>query len=503
MRQNMTRAGRLAALGKNLIAARWKSGSPTQKKNRIVDQLLRLHGLPQKIGQMLSLTELESDSPAFTKLVETEPQLSLHQAMAEIEGALGRPWNDCFLSVDSRGIGTSLAQVHRATLPDGREVAIKIQYPEIAKALGLDLKALGWLMAPIGGLRKGLDLPAIRCEIGAMLKRELDYRHEAEMLRQFALHAVPGVEIPQVVSDLSNERILVMTWVAGQPFRDILSWPLEDRRAVAAIFIKAFLTSVFRAKIFHADPHPGNYRFRRGKEGVTVGVLDFGCVKELPAKTVKALHGLIADTISGHLRNDADRALARFEDIGFRTLLLDPMRHLLPELCDILFAPFLQDCTFDMKAWHLGERVENKLGELRWNFRMAGPPSLIYFMRAYQGLIQYLSALDVAVNWRSIYERSTDGQPSKLTHPKQPGTTQPPRSHALRIRAGRTKAELSLPAIAAENLSDLIPPEVEPHLVARHINVAEITRSFAEEGFPPGELFSLQDRQDEIRVWLE
>lgn len=509
MPRKIARAVELVALGKEFAAVRRRSRAPTDAgKQRIVERLIRLHGLPQKIGQILSLTELRSDAPAFTRLVETPPQLSAARSFAEIDRALGRPWQDCFRSLDPRGVGASLAQVHRGILHDGREVAVKIQYPGIAETLDLDLKALGWLTAPIGGLRRGFDLAGYRREVGEMLRLELDYRHEAEMLRRFRAHvaSLENIRVPEVIDGYSGDRILTMTWIEGVPFSEARQWTLEERTHLAGALVTLFFSSIFSAGMVHADPHPGNYRFDRAPKHPAVGLLDFGCVKMLGSTIVAALHALIDDAIDGRLRGSAERARARFESLGFNPLLLEPMQHRLPELCEILFAPLLADRPFDMNAWRLGARAEQSLGEFRWNLRMAGPPALIYFMRAYQGLVQYLSALAAPANWRAAYERAAGSPPEEPCPEASPLVALAAKSRSLRIRvtrSGRTKAELTFPAAAAENLPDLIPPEVEPRLAARHIDVAGISRSLIERGFPPGELFALEEGRDDFRVWLE
>ncbi|MGA8222930.1 MAG: AarF/ABC1/UbiB kinase family protein [Candidatus Acidiferrales bacterium] len=509
MHRNVTRAVELAALGKELIALR-RGGKARGKRSQrqVVDRLARLHGLPQKIGQILSLTELMDDAPIFTPLVEAPAQLSAPEAFAEIERALGRPWRTCFRFLEPEGISASLAQVHRGITHDGRDVVVKIQYPGMAEALELDLKALGWLTAPLGGLRKGFDLRGYRREVGMMLREELDYRHEAEMLNRFRIFAsgLENVVVPEVIEELSGERILTMTWLDESNFSKARRWPLDERAQVGATLVSVFFASVFSACLLHADPHPGNYRFQHGLRGVTVGVLDFGCVKSLAPETSKALLALIADTIAGRLQGNAARARLRFEALGFQPLLLAPMQHLLPELCEILFEPFLRDQPFDMKTWRLGARVEKVVGDFRWNSRIAGPPTLIYFMRAYQGLVQYVSALEAPVNWRAAYEQAGNPQAEEPIPWAEAHASKPAKSEFLRVRVsreGRTRAELTFPVAAAEDLCDLIPPEVEPKLAARHIDVLGISQSAIAEGFPPGELFSLREGEDNFRVWLE
>ena len=507
MNRKVSRAVKLAALSKDFVSLRRKRDEGARL--RVVDRLMQLHGLPQKIGQILSLTELRDETPVFRGLTETNAVLSLDEVKSLITHGLGIPWNVCFRSVDGPGIGASLAQVHRATLLDGRTVAIKIQLPHIAESVELDLKALGWLTVPVGGLRRGFDLASYRREVGTMLREELDFRHEAEALRTFGAFAkqFPNVVVPEVIEEFSHEAILTMTWIEGDSFSTARKWPNKLREQIGSTMLEFFFASIFSAQRFHADPHPGNYRFSHSRDRAMVSVLDFGCTRELPYGTAVALRTLIEDSISGEVIRDGRRAFSRFVGLGFHPGLLAPMESRLPALCEILFEPFLFDRPFDLAGWRLGERVSEALGDYRWNFRTAGPASLIYFMRAYQGLIQYLDALEVPLNWRTVFEKSL---PPKTVEKGASFTAKESWSAAVTrvlkirvVRAGVTKAELTFPATAAENLVDLVPEEIGPRLSTRDIDIAAISRRAVSDGFPAGELFRLSEGKDDFAVWLE
>ncbi len=510
MRSQIHRVAQLVALGSEFAVAKRRSG--TRKRDaqlRVIDRLERLHGLPQKIGQILSLSELRDEAPVYRRLTETKAALSLPEVKRLIANAFGMPWQVCFRSIEGPGIGASLAQVHKAVLHDGRVVAIKVQLPHIAEGLELDLKALGWLTAPVGGLRRGFDLASYRREVGTMLREELDFRHEAAALREFAAFAkrFRSIAVPEVIEECSNETILTMSWVEGETFSAVRKWPAESRKEVGSALLELFFASIFHAKAFHADPHPGNYRFSRSGEEIAVGILDFGCTRKLESSTVAALRELIEDTIHGECGGDGGKELHRFVELGFHPGLLEPMQSRLPALCKILFEPLLVGVEYDLSQWRLSERVGQVLGEYRWNFRTAGPASLIYFMRAYQGLIQYLSALEVPIDWRAAFERSvpaSDAAAGTAAHDNTDVSASSTRVLKIRVvRSGVTKAELTFPATSAENLEELLPEGVEPKLAARRINVTAIGTRAAAHGFPAGELFRLQEGNDDLAVWLE
>jgi len=338
----------------------------------------------------------------------------------------------------------------------------------------------------------------------------VDYAHEARMIRSFShlTRGIAGVEVPEVIGDLSGKTVLTLTWLEGEPFHCTRKWDADSRRILGESLVELFLKGIFRWGLLHADPHPGNYRFSLRDGRPIVGLLDFGCVKSIPRETADALAAIIEDSRTNTLQQNPQLALVRFEALGFQSKLLEPMAHLLPDLAAVLFEPFRKGISFSVRKWRLSERVQDILGEFRWNFRMAGPPDLIYFVRAFQGLVQYLDALEIPVNWYGIYEAvrpemraaSFVGRPEEEVFPVE-GL-----SRYLQIcvsENGMQKAKVTFRASAAENLPELVPPEIEGKLTERGIDVQTIARAAKNAHFPPGELFQLDEETKKIRVWLE
>jgi predicted unusual protein kinase regulating ubiquinone biosynthesis (AarF/ABC1/UbiB family) len=475
-------------------------------RRRLVQRLGSLRGLPQKIGQLLALAGPDGPS-AFAPLTETRSALPLCAALDVMETSLGRPWTDCFHSIDAEGIAASLGQVHRAVLLDGRPAAVKIQYRDSAANVDADLGALDWLSLPFGGLRGGFDLAAYRRELGGMLRQELDYRREAQSLRRFGALAAgcEAVVVPEVIDELSTDRILTMTWLEGEPFEAVRTWPERDRRQVAHALLRLFLTSGFAWRFLHADPHPGNYRFLRDGNGVRVGILDFGCIVPLDEDHAQPLFRLV----EGASSSSVDHVLADYLSLGFNPDLLEPIAHLLPALNQVVFEPFRTEGLFSLSDWRLSERVESLLGSFRWNFRFAGPAGLIFVVRAYLGLVRYMQALRVDVNWMEVW-RTSVGQGRA---PAGPLAGKPAAaggrevlSRHLRVavwEAGQVRVDLTFKAVLAESLPDLIPDELGEKLRARGLDVQRIADHAAGRLFAPGELFQLAEESKLVRVWLE
>lgn len=506
------RSVQLGLLAKDMAGAKAESTRATRARRHIIERLGKLHGLPQKIGQILSLTELADDDTSWTLLTEAPPALSVDAVKQCVEERLGRPVEACFAQFEPEGVSASLSQVHRARLHDGREVAFKVQYPGIADAVWQDLRALGWLTAPVGGLRRGFNLAAYREEVRQTVSQELDFRAEADTLRMYGAltHGVEDVAVPEPIAELSNDTILTMTWLDGARFREVLTWPVAERHAVGEALARLFLRGCFQWRVLHGDPHPGNLRFRRGRSGPVLGLLDFGCVKPLPDGVVDSFQWLIERVIDRSIYARAAEILPRYVAAGFDEDLLAPMEHRLLALTELLFEPFREDRAFRMSDWRIRERIDSVLGDDRWNFRFAGPATMLVFIRAYQGLLQYLKALDAPVNWQRLFLEMTRDRRAVATVAPPTGARDGDQGALLSEklcvtvhRDGRKTVELTFRAVAAKRIDELMPDDVLEALKRRSIDIHAIKRRVVNSQCAPGELFTLDEDNKRVRVWLE
>jgi hypothetical protein len=505
----LKRSLQLAGLAKDMTLLRASRHRVNEAKARehVIERLGRLHGLPQKMAQILSLGELSTENPVFTPLTEFEATLTFAEIQTLLAAELNVQPELLFRSLDEAGISASLGQVHAGQLHSGEKVAVKVQYPGIAEALATDLNALGWISAPVGGLKKEFDLAAYQSEMQSMLLLELDYYHEAEMLKTFA-HLVKDFsefEVPQVFPAACNGRVLTMGWLEGSAFPTVQTWSQSQRQSLAESILKFFLLSFFQWQLIHSDPHPGNYRFRLEQEKPIIGLLDFGCVKKLTPAFVENLHQLIWSLI--RQTNTEDQLFELFLKMDFQEKFLFPMRSKLLPLCQILFAPFLSSEPVVASALQMGAKVQALLGEDRWNFRFAGPAHLLFFLRAYQGLLQYLKALETPICWRELLEEYA---PAKVFTEEEPlartEKTSPPTSkHFLRIQlkqGDETKIMLKYRAEMAAELSELVPEDIQVLLREKKINLKAIQAQAAQNGFGPSVLFEFEDQQQRLKVWI-
>ncbi len=265
---------------------------------QIVRVLGGMKGAAMKVGQVLSFVDLgivpeeyrEEFQAELAKLRDSAPTVSFEQMKDVIEDDLGEPIDAIFSEFDPEAIAAaSIGQVYRAKLGDGRAVAVKVQYPGINRAVEADMKNLGVIMRLIRGITPQMDMQAVGDEIRERVVEELDYELEASNQRTMArlYRGHPFIVIPDVVTSLSRERVIVTELVEGDGFEQIRTESQAERDRVGEIIFRFYYGSMFRHGRFSGDPHPGN--LIRQPDG-RIAFLDFGLFKSVdPDVTEKEL----------------------------------------------------------------------------------------------------------------------------------------------------------------------------------------------------------------------
>ncbi|MEX1041023.1 MAG: AarF/ABC1/UbiB kinase family protein [Pirellulaceae bacterium] len=506
----LDRAVQYARLSRDVLRGRISRDQQVKQTatRMIAERLGRMRGLPQKVGQMLSFGESEEQENPFAQLRESAEPMPLDEALGLLEKSWGRPPEQFLTRIDSQGKAASIGQVHKAKLTDGREVAIKVQYPGIKRAVMIDLNLLGWLSMPMGNLRRGFDLQAYRRMILTGLEEELDYRIEAKFQRRYAEGPGrdPFVVVPEVIESLSTEHVLVSQWREGKSFDEVCaSWSPQSRRAVGDQMVRWFLSSIFDHGLLHADLHPGNVRFLASGDQPKLLLYDFGSMFQ-PSDTQRlALLRLLRSTL-----DESESPYPLFLSLGFQAEYLEPLQAKLPALCKILFEPLIAEYPFDVRDWNLGERVTDLLGDDRLNFRIAGPPALVYLLRAFHCLRGYLQGLDARIQWRThlmpILKRHATPMAQLPIPPTNVATGYEGLAKYLKIqvrRGNRVTAQITCEGSAIDNLEELIDPQTLTKIRNANIDLQHLVREVRQRGYTPGEVFELQDDEKCIAVWLE
>src|ERR1700716_2165500 len=262
---------------------------------QIVAVLGTMKGAAMKLGQVMSFLDVglvgEEHRDEFqhelAKLRDAAPTVSFRQMRRVIEEDLEEPISKVFASFDEEPIAAaSIGQVYRATLEDGREVAVKVQYPGVAGAVRADLQNLEMIMRLLKRMTPGLDVKAIAEEIKERIVEELDYELEAQnqrsLARIFAGH--PFIVVPEVVSSLSRERVLVSEFVHGIGFEELKRRRQAERDRLGEIVFRFFVGCLYRHRQFSGDPHPGNFLLLADGR---VAFLDFGLFKRMEPEPVE------------------------------------------------------------------------------------------------------------------------------------------------------------------------------------------------------------------------
>jgi predicted unusual protein kinase regulating ubiquinone biosynthesis (AarF/ABC1/UbiB family) len=305
------REGREAALERRHIEA----------AEQIVTALGSMKGAAMKVGQVLSFLDVgmvpeeyrEEFQRKLAALRDAAPTVSFKDMRKVIEEELGEPLRDVFDEFDEEPIAAaSIGQVYRARLSDGREVAVKVQYPGVAAAVRSDMQNLGLILRLAKRIAPGMDPKAIGQEIRDRIEEELDYELEAQNQRSLAriFRGHPFIVIPEVVTSLSHERIMVSEYVHGVGFEELKTYPPEDRNRIAEIIFRFYFSCLYRHGQFSGDPHPGNSMLL---EDGRMAFVDFGLFKRMPSGAVELEVSVARAIIEG----DTETIMRLGTEVGF------------------------------------------------------------------------------------------------------------------------------------------------------------------------------------------
>jgi predicted unusual protein kinase regulating ubiquinone biosynthesis (AarF/ABC1/UbiB family) len=295
----------------------------------------------------------------------------------------------------------SIGQVHRATLPDGRRVAVKIQYPGVADALEADLRNMGTMVRLAKAIAPGLDPKAIANELRERVLEELDYEYEAQNQRDFAraYRDHPFIYVPRVISRLSRRRVLVTEYVEGLGFEEVKQLPKPERDRFGEIVFRFSLGSIYHLQHFNADPHPGNYILT---DDGRVAFLDFGMTKKLDPEQIE----LEQRAIDAAARRDPEALREALHDLGFvkNPSKLDAER--LMEHVMVVGGWYMEDREYEVSARRVMKVIESTTDPRSEYYdlmrRESVPAEELMGRRMETGVLAVLAQLQAKRNWYRI-----------------------------------------------------------------------------------------------------
>ena len=416
------RMGRTVKVGTNLSGAGFTFAANAmfggEKGDERIAKALAA-ALGKSKGPLMKVAQMVSTIPDFLP-AEYAEELSQLQAQAPAMGwpfvrrrmraELGSDWQSKFAEFGKEAAhAASLGQVHRATLPDGREVACKLQYPDMSSAVESDVGQLKLVLGMFKRMDGSIDPTEMVEEITDRLREELDYAREAKHMALYAhiLADKDFVTVPQPIEDLCTDRLLTMSWVEGERLNDYEDAPQEVRNQIAENLFWTWWHPFNSRAVIHGDPHLGNYQVTR--EGQGLNLLDFGCIRVFPPQFVSG----VVELYRAVLAEDFDAAYAAYEKWGFKGLNKD-----LVEVLNIwgrfIYGPLLDDRVRSVAdGIKPGEYGRKEAFAVRKLLKEKGPVTIprefVFMDRAAIGLGAAYLRLGAELNYHQLFEQSLEG----------------------------------------------------------------------------------------------
>ena len=371
-----------------------------------------LKGPIMKVAQLLATIPeaLPAEYAAeLGQLQSQAPPMGWSFVRRRMAAELGPDWENRFASFEhDAAASASLGQVHRARAHDGRWLAAKLQYPDMQSAVEADLMQLAVLFSIHRRLKPAIETSEMKEEIGARLREELDYDLEARHMRLYGLIFAgdPLISVPEVLPDLSTQRLLTMTWLQGRRLLDYTERPLEERNQIARAMFRAWWYPFSHYGIIHGDPHLGNYTVFEDESDRAAGInlLDYGCMRTFAPKFIQG----VIDLYRGLLTKDRALVVHAYETWGFGGLS-NELIDILNIWANFIYGPMLDDrartIADDQSPGMYGRREAFKVHQgLRDKGPVKVPREFVFMDRAAIGLGGVFLHLNAELNFHRLFD---------------------------------------------------------------------------------------------------
>jgi len=373
---------------------------------KVTHQLAQLRGAAMKVGQMLSMDAGDMLPPELAEILGHLRSEGHHMPQSQLNAALnahwGRGWQQRFETFSFQPMAAaSIGQVHRATTKDGRDLAIKIQFPGVRHSIDSDVNNVASLMRLSGVLPKTVNIAPMLAEAKRQLHQEADYQREGHYLQRFAdlLIDSPEFLVPRLHADFTTQSVLAMDYVDGVPIESLIDAPQQERDRLMTLLIGLLFRELFEFALMQTDPNFANYRYNTSTRQLIL--LDFGATREFPPEMAPAYRKLMQAGLAG------DRAAARraMIEIGFfdeKTL----QRHqdAVINIFELSLEPLIQAGEYDFGNTDVALRLRDAgmaIGEQR-DFWHIPPMDTLFLQRKFGGVYMLASRLKARVDVRAL-----------------------------------------------------------------------------------------------------
>ncbi|AHF00727.1 ubiquinol-cytochrome C reductase [Thiomicrospira aerophila AL3] len=382
----------------------------SQNIQRLTDELAKMRGAAMKVGQLLSLDagELIPDELAtiLAQLRNQAPSMPISQLQAQLNQHWGNNWMQAFSQFSFYPIAAaSIGQVHRAHSLAGEDLAIKIQYPGVANSIDSDVDNLASLLRWSRLIPKDVDLAPILAEAKQQLLLETNYQHEAEALNTMATALKANdlndyFVLPKVDQTLSNQAILAMSFMAGEPIETLANAPQATRDKLVTALFRLLLTELFDWQRMQTDPNFANFLYQADTQRIVL--LDFGATRSFSADTALGYRQLI----SAAQDNRADKMANAARQIGFfQQNILPAQQDTVIELFKQACEPFCYHGAFDFAQSDMLARIKDQGMALSFeqNYWHSPPADALFFHRKLGGLYLLAAKLRARVDMHQVF----------------------------------------------------------------------------------------------------
>ncbi len=369
---------------------------------KLTKQLSNMRGAAMKLGQMISMDSGDFLPKELADILARLRASAQHMPAAQLNKVLKSEWGPDWLSrfehFQTRPIAAaSIGQVHRAILPDGEDIAIKVQYPGVRESIDSDVKNVASLLRMSGLVPASMDVKPIIEEGRRQLHQEADYVREAEYLCRFGalLSGEQDFQVPEFYPDLSTDKILAMSYIESRPIEEMVGAPQEVRNRIVHLLMSLTLRELFEFRLMQTDPNFANYRYNEDTDQIVL--LDFGATRDIGDELSNAYRKLMEVCLTGEVED----ILHHISEMGLiPAQITGQPRAVISDMIALSVGPLIQDEVFDFGRNSIATDLRDRGLEIAGNRELwhVPPPETVFLQRKLGGMYMLATRLGAQIN---------------------------------------------------------------------------------------------------------